>query len=384
LYQSLPVFIVLFIVRFKGYFTVFCLSIIISDFIIFFDGVYNVAIHVNKGGESMKNKHHGIFVAFAVILLLSACPQPPVKNTNANQAAQLVQQGDSLSNQSNYDEAIKDYTAAIEMDPTLEGAYLGRGQAYYSQGSSLRSLSDYSTAIELDPNSAEAYYGRGWSQLANSAWDGAVSDFTKSLELAPDQTRAYNGRAWGYLKKAIWVFEGNYGYWGLFYLFESHHGLTMAYAGRGWYYVKRPQWETAVIPDLTTSIVHDPDPAECYCNIGFAHAKKAQWTHAIEDYKAAIAKDPSLDWSRFNTAWSTGMKENWDPVIADYGKAIELVTGQPVPATATGSQTTEAQEWDMAIASYNKVIELSKDPALTQKAQDALKLIDEIRVDINK
>jgi len=30
------------------------------------------------------------------------------------------------------------------------------------------------------------------------------------------------------------------------------------------------------------------------------------------------------------------------------------------------------------------VIELSKDPALTQKAQDALKVIDYIRADINK
>jgi tetratricopeptide (TPR) repeat protein len=157
----------------------------------------------------------------------------------------------------------------------------------------------------------------------------------------------------------------------------------MAYKGRGWYYVKRAQWEMAVIPDLTTAIAQDPDPAECYCNIGFAHAKKAQWTHAIEDYNTAIAKDPSLDWSRFNTAWSTGMKTNWDPVIADYGKAIELVTEQAVTPGKSGN-TTEQEEWDMAIASYNKVIELSKDPALIQKAQDALKLIDEIRVDINK
>jgi hypothetical protein len=38
----------------------------------------------------------------------------------------------------------------------------------------------------------------------------------------------------------------------------------------------------------------------------------------------------------------------------------------------------------MAIDSYNKVVELSKDPALTQKAKDALRLIDEIRADINK
>jgi tetratricopeptide (TPR) repeat protein len=359
-------------------------SIITCDFIIFFHGVYNVAINVEKGVEFVRNKQLGIIIACAILLLFSACLVPSAKSNPTDQAAALVQQGDSLTKQGNYDEAINEYTSAIELDPTLVSAYMGRGQAYNFEDRGLRSLSDYTKAIELDPNSAEAYYGRGWSQLANDAWDGAISDFTKSLELAPDQARAYNGRAWGYVNKAIWVFEGVYGYWGLFYLFESHVALHNAYSGRGWYYVKRPQWETAVIPDLTTAMAKDPDPAECYCNIGFAHAKKAQWTHAIEDYKAAIAKDPSLDWSRFNTAWATGKKESWDPVIADYGKAIELATNQPVPTTAAGSQTTEAQEWDMAIANYNKVIEISKDTALTQKAQDALKLIDEIRVDINK
>jgi tetratricopeptide (TPR) repeat protein len=158
----------------------------------------------------------------------------------------------------------------------------------------------------------------------------------------------------------------------------------MAFKGRGWYYVKQPQWEMAVIPDLTKAMTQDPDPAEAYCNVGFGHAKEAQWAHAISDYKAAIAKDPTLDWSRFNTSWSTSMKAKWDPVIADHSKVIELVTAQALPAAGTGSPTTENEEWDLAIASYNKAIETSKDPNLTQKAKDALKLIDDIRQDINR
>lgn len=329
----------------------------------------------------MKNKYLGIFIAGAVLLLLTACLQPSTKNNPADQAAQLVQQGDDLSKQGKYDEAIKEFTAAIELDPTLTSAYLGRGQVYCLQSRGLMALTDYSTAIELDPNNAPAYYGRGWAQLSNSAWDGAVSDFSKSLELQPDQDRAYNGRGWGYVNQAKWLFES--GYNGLFTLFESHSGLTMAFKGRGWYYVKQPQWQMAVAPDLAKAMTQDPSPAEAYCNVGFAHAKEAQWAHAISDYQEAIAKDPSLDWSWYNTAWATGMKGKWDPVIVDYSKAIELVTGHP-PALPKSGVTTENEEWEMAIASYNKAIELSKDPSLTQKAQDALKLIDEIRQDINK
>jgi tetratricopeptide (TPR) repeat protein len=329
----------------------------------------------------MRNKYLGILIACVILLLLAACLQPSTKNNTADQAAQLVQKGDTLNKQGNYDEAIKEYTAAIELDPTMASAYVGRGQAYYFQDRSLMALSDYSSAIALDPKNTAAYYGRGWAQLANSAWDGAVSDFSKALELDPAQVRAYNGRGWGYVNKAKWLFES--GYNGLFTLFESHVALTMAFKDRGWYYVKQPQWEMAVIPDLTKAMTQDPDPAEAYCNVGLAHAKEAQWAHAIEDYKAAIAKDPTLDWSRFNTSWATGMKAKWDPVIADYSKAIELVTGQ-TPASAKSGSPTEEEEWSLAIASYNKAVELSKNPELTQKAKDAVKLIDDIRQDINR
>jgi len=329
----------------------------------------------------MRNKYLGILIACVILLLLAACLQPSIQNNTAKQAAQLVQNSDALSKQGKYDEAIKEYTAAIELDPTLAGAYVGRGHVYYFQDRSLMALSDYSSAIELDPKYTDAYYGRGWAQLVNHVWDGAVSDFSKALELDPSLVRAYNGRGWGYVNKAKWLFEDGYG--GLFYLFESHVALHRAFKGRGWYYVKQPQWEMAVILDLPKAMTQDPDPAEAYCNVGFAHAKEAQWAHAIEDYKAAIAKDPTLDWSSYNTAWATGMKAKWDPVIADYSKAIELVTGQ-APASAKSGNTTENEEWDMAIASYNKAIELSKNPELTQKAKDAIKLIDEIRQDISR
>ncbi len=129
-------------------------------------------------------------------------------------------------------------------------------------------------------------------------------------------------------------------------------------------------------------MIHNPDPAEAYCNLGFAHAKEAQWAHAISDYKKAITEDPSLDWSRFNTAWATGMKENWNPVITDYGKVIEMTMGQAPAEAKLGA--TENEEWDLAVASYNQVVKLSKDPVLTQKAEDALKLYQSIREDLNK
>jgi tetratricopeptide (TPR) repeat protein len=329
----------------------------------------------------MRNKFIVVLLSCAILSMLAACLQLPPQNNTADQAAQLVQNGDTFSQQGRYDEAISEYTAAIELAPDLVDAYLARGQAYCFKDRSLMAVSDYSEAIELDPESTAAYYGRGWAHLANRAYDAAISAFTKAIELDPALVRAYNGRGWAYINKAQWLFE-SYNY--LFILFESHSDLAMAFRGRGWLYVKQPQWELAVIPDLAKAMIQDPDPAEAYCNVGFAHAKKAQWAHAIADYEAAIAINPKLDWSRFNKSWALGMKANRDPVIADYSKIIELATAQALPSTDSGNLSTEEEEWDLAVDSYNKAMELSKDPALTQKAKEAIKLIDEIRQDINR
>ena len=66
----------------------------------------------------------------------------------------------------NYEEAILAFTAAIEIDPKLPEAYIGRGDAYILWGESDAdvmaeknelALADYLAAIELDDKNADAY-----------------------------------------------------------------------------------------------------------------------------------------------------------------------------------------------------------------------------------
>ena len=46
-------------------------------------------------------------------------------------------------------------------------------------------IANYSKAIELDPNYAEAYLSRGIARAANNSLDGAIADFTKIIEMKP-------------------------------------------------------------------------------------------------------------------------------------------------------------------------------------------------------
>ena len=61
------------------------------------------------------------------------------------------------------DQAIKDYTKAIELDPRDTHAYYNRGNTYYKKGQYDQAIKEYTKAIELNPKLAEAYDDRGFA-----------------------------------------------------------------------------------------------------------------------------------------------------------------------------------------------------------------------------
>jgi tetratricopeptide (TPR) repeat protein len=191
-----------------------------------------------------------ILLAFIILVPPPQCSggQPTATAAKTQQAIKHVEQGDAYFTQGLYDEAVNQYTAAIELDPRLAVAYWGRGKVYhFDKGVYSRAVDEYSKAIELDPKYTRAYYYRGLAQAANGAFDRAISDFSKVIELDPSLIMAYNLRAWCYAHKAQWEQSSQLF---LYQLFESDSGLAVAYKGQGWIYVRQMQWELFAIPDV--------------------------------------------------------------------------------------------------------------------------------------
>ena len=138
-----------------------------------------------------------ILLAFIMLVPPSQCIGG--QSTSTAPATQHVEQGDAFFTQGLYDEAVKEYTAAIELEPTLAVAYWGRGKVYhFDKGEYSKAAEDYSKAIELDPKYTKAYYYRGLANAANGVYDRAIADFSKTIELEPSLITAYNLRAWCY------------------------------------------------------------------------------------------------------------------------------------------------------------------------------------------
>ena len=64
-----------------------------------------------------------------------------------------------------YEEAIKEYNQAIELNPNFAEAYNNRGNAKHELRRYEEAIKDYDQAIELNPNFAEAHNNRGLCKL---------------------------------------------------------------------------------------------------------------------------------------------------------------------------------------------------------------------------
>lgn len=131
-----------------------------------------------------------------------------------------------------YNAAVKDYSEAIKLDPTLAIAYNGRAMAYThsnrARGEAERTFADLTNAIEdateairLDPKFVDAYCNRGSAFLSRGhhtlgPFDPnpnkeafakerqidrkrAVIDLTRAITLDPKCAKAYNDRCTAYV-----------------------------------------------------------------------------------------------------------------------------------------------------------------------------------------
>lgn len=184
-------------------------------------------------------------------------------------------------------EAIQEYTKAIEMDPQYASAYNNRGILHKESGDHQKALEDYNKAIELNPNYAIAYLNRGNLYFDLGDFPKALQDYNKALELNPNYVIAYNNRGNLYrsLKDYLKAIE-DYGK-----AIELEPNYAAAYHGRGIVYHISGDRQKA-LKDYDKAIELDPNCEIAYLNRGILYANLAKYQKAVKDYAQAIQLKP--------------------------------------------------------------------------------------------
>ena len=91
--------------------------------------------------------------------------------------------GNRYSRNSAYEQALEDYTRAVELDPGFTEAYYNRGVSYYELGRYAEAIADLTHAIELNPLDDSAYGRRSLAYLFSDALELAQADEEKCDQL---------------------------------------------------------------------------------------------------------------------------------------------------------------------------------------------------------
>jgi tetratricopeptide (TPR) repeat protein len=83
------------------------------------------------------------------------------------------------------------YQAGTLVNAVSDGTISDSGKGEHEQA-----ISDYTKAIEINPKSASAYTDRGLAYKRKGEYDLAISDYTKAIEINSKDAVAYNRLAW--------------------------------------------------------------------------------------------------------------------------------------------------------------------------------------------
>lgn len=97
-------------------------------------------------------------------------------------------------------ESIEAFTKAKEAGADPYIVHLSRGVAYVKLKDVDNAVDDFSDAINANKKSPRAYFFRGIAYMMKNAFEDAISDFTKALELKTDYAMAKFARGVSYAR----------------------------------------------------------------------------------------------------------------------------------------------------------------------------------------
>jgi len=93
-----------------------------------------------------------------------------------------------------YEEAIKCYDKAIEIDPNNSVVWNNKGLALYFLGKYDEAIKCYDKAIEIDPNDADVWNNKGDSLDSLGKYEEAITSYDKAIEIDPNDADVWNNK----------------------------------------------------------------------------------------------------------------------------------------------------------------------------------------------
>lgn len=285
-------------------------------------------------------------------------------------------------------EALQDYTEAIQIFPLRADAYLHRAHLYASLDDYKSALQDYNQVIELDPNNPDWYKQRAFLHYSNrkvelarldlkmarsienrefdealghglvcfskGEYQKSIEYFTKFIEAYPDYAIGYQNRGAAYYQAELFEHA----------LLDFDRALTFTssnsqlYEMRGLVHLSRGYFEQAE-QDLLKAVRLEPHRAHFHQNLAAAYYGQGAFDQALSCYQRAMVllegKNAQLS---LNSAIIYLEKKDFTNALLHSLEALKLNPSCPTSHLISGLCLYEQGQFEEALKYYQKAIEL--------------------------
>ncbi|PZS00439.1 MAG: hypothetical protein DLM69_06405 [Candidatus Chloroheliales bacterium] len=152
------------------------------------DAKTNDGVSKESGAEEQTEQHPGEpLVEQQADKLVVTEAEWDGEHTLTSRAAAYRERGTNAHAERKYEQAVSEYSHAIELVPNDAVAYNGRGLAWRGLESFDQAIADFSRAIELNPDYPDAYYNRARVYAALGRKKASRLDLEKASELGSDE-----------------------------------------------------------------------------------------------------------------------------------------------------------------------------------------------------
>ena len=258
---------------------------------------------------------------FDALLQGPQTPAEPISSlrpSDGNAEARL-QRGRLHAQRGDFDLAIAEFTAALQLDPTLVSAYVERGNAHRFKGDNPQAIGDYTSVLRLEPDHIAALLNRGQAYWLSRQHAEAVVDFTAVLQ----QNALHGG----------------------------------AYHFRGKVHLDSGDLHSAVQDFTEAQRLAPTSPWPCH-DRGDAYAALAEFERAVADYTQALRLNPQSTLSYVRRADAHSSLGAFDQAIGDYSHALNLDPLNAAAYLSRGVAYRQLGQLEQATSDFTRALEL--------------------------
>lgn len=245
-----------------------------------------------------------------LLILLLCLSVVQAQQTNFEKGFDAFEKGE-------YAEAIEYYTQYIDEGGTLN-TYYNRGLAHYYAKNHEEAIADFSMAIELDSLDFEAYHNRGIVFYDQNKYALAADDFQKSIAINPefDETYAYLGL----LNYKQTNYEKAIDYYNVAISINSTK--SNFFYNRALCKQALKDYEEAEI-DFRSAIKNKPS-SNSHWGLANLYFEQKKYEKAIAEYEKAIQLNPNNSALYFNKGICFYENNQFEPSIEDFKQVIAI------------------------------------------------------------